>query len=273
MKALRRYNILGIKDDVETVDERIRKRLEYDPKNYQFLVVVGGDGALLDENIKKESLKKPVLRVHYRKKSKKSLGYTADVNMKNLDKAIDDLNKGRYNLEEERLIDCFINKEYSGSAINDVAIEGVRHASNILFKTTIKTNDDYLEYLPTPKCTGAVVSKAYASPAWNLSLDGPIVLDVDLFIINFREAPMKPEHYICSGDDTILLELFDDTIVKIDRLEKTANSGSLMELKKSDKGIKFIRTENTRESLMSKILRHNKFQLEILEGSSNVNGT
>jgi NAD kinase len=277
MDKIRTYNIMGGKDDVKVIDAVVSKYLKRS-ESPDVLFVVGGDGVILDPQIKAEAVKTPVLRVHYRSNSLKSLGFAADVNRANLRKAIADLKNGNYVFETVKLLKCQLKdghiKRELGSALVDLSLEGYARGTNILFKTVIKRPDRRVEKLPTPKCTGVVITGYYGSPAWNLSLNGPVVVDPELqcFLIDVREAPLKPDKFVVSGDDVICIKVFNDCVLKIDRAEHVIKKGQTLIVSTEDKPpyfVRFVKTQNTREPLMDKLLRFNRYQYgKIREGGN-----
>lgn len=267
---LKKYSILGTAEDIKPVLKAMRKyhQLEYDPNSPDFYVVVGGDGTILHRDIKERVYEMPVLRVHYRKNSLKTLGFTADVNLTNLDIALKDIIYGHMDkdffLEEENLLDCLINGRRKDTAINEVGVKPRDVSSAILFKLDAEA-DGNLESLPSPKCSGLVISKKYGSTAWNLSVGGPINLGVDCIHVNMESSPIKQANYILNPNYKLHLQILCDSWVTVDRSMYKADSGSRVKIEKSDKYISFIRTKHTREGLIDKIRRQTTFSLSGIE--------
>jgi NAD kinase len=229
-------------------------------------VVVGGDGSILSDSIKYPIMQNqlPVIKVHFRSDSYKSLGYTIDVNVKNIKMAISDLERGLYLINKNRLLELDLDGT-TYYALNDVAISAKLNRS-ILMKTyleSIKYKDCTL--IPTPKCTGIMVSSAYGSTAWNLAVDGAITLEdnMNLMLLTFRESPLKPDHFVLSDRVSLKLEskvpivaIIDGKFYEIDDYEQG------IAIKLSKKFIPIIRTKNTYETITSKLRRLTSFQFE-----------
>jgi NAD+ kinase len=229
-------------------------------------VVVGGDGCILNDTVKYPILQNqlPIIKVHFRSNSYKSLGYTIDVTLRNINQAISDLKRGQYLITKNRLLELNIDgKTYY--ALNDVAIIAKLNRS-ILMKTFLESHkykDKTL--IPTPKCTGIMVSSAYGSTAWNLAVDGAITLEdnIELMLLTFRESPLKPDHFILSGKVSLNVEskapivaIIDGKFYPIDDFEQKIT------IKLSKKFIPIIRTKNTYETVTSKLQRLTAFQFE-----------
>jgi NAD kinase len=229
-------------------------------------VVVGGDGCILNDSVKYPILQSqlPVIKVHFRSDSFKSLGYTMDVNVGNIKTAISDLENGLYLITKNRLVELNLDGRVY-YALNDVAINA-KLSRSILMKTYLESHkykDNTL--IPTPKCTGLMVSSAYGSTAWNLAVDGAIVLedDVDVMLLTFRESPLKPDHFVLSDRVSLIVEsktplvaIVDGKFYDIDDFEQKIS------VKLSEKIIPTIRTKNTFETITSKLERLTAFQFE-----------
>lgn len=266
--TLSKYEILGKPEDIVPILKIIERypQLKHNPRSPDFYLLVGGDGTILSRDVKKRVYGMPVLRVHYRKSSLKTLGFTADVNITNLDAALTDVLNGDFSLEEEKLLGCIINDRIKDDAINEVAIKPRDVSSTLLVKVDVNA-DGHSEQLPSPKCSGLVISKKYGSTAWNLSVGGPINLGVDCIHVNMESAPIKQANYIVNPNYGLFFEVLCDSWVTVDRAVYKTNRGSKIKVEESDKQITFIRTKNTRESLMDKIRRQTMFNLAGIQKS------
>jgi NAD kinase len=229
-------------------------------------VVVGGDGCILNDSVKYPVLQNqlPVIKIHFRCNSYKSLGYTIDVNFDNIQTAISDLKQGLYVTTKNRLLELdFDNTTYY--ALNDIAISS-QLSRSILMKTYLESHkykDKTL--IPTPKCTGIMVSSSYGSTAWNLAIDGGITLedDIDVMLLSFRESPLKPDHFILSSRVSLSLESKVPIVAIIDgKFHPIDNYEQKVTVQLSKKSIPMIRTKNTYETITSKLERLTAFQFE-----------
>lgn len=229
-------------------------------------VVVGGDGCILNDSVKYPILENqlPVIKVHFRSNSYKSLGYTIDVNVSNLKTAISDLERGLYLITKNRLLELKLDGR-TFYALNDVAISAKLNRS-ILMKTYLESHkfkDNML--IPTPKCTGILVSSAYGSTAWNLAVNGAITLEdnMDLMFLSFRESPLKPDHFVLSNKVSLNVESKGPIFAIIDgKFQEIENYEQRIAIKLSKKIIPTIRTKNTFETITSRLQRLTAFQFE-----------
>jgi len=186
--------------------------------------------------------------------------------MKNIEQAIRDIVAGDYFYETVYLMRYDLTSEdgcskQSGVFLNDISIENRERGRTIIFETEI-VDVGIKEKLPTPKCTGALITSNYGSPAWNLSLNGPIIIgNAQQLLLDIKESPVKPDKYVISGSSKINIKLLCDCTANIDREILNLEKNSTLQIY-IDRNIyiNFIKTIHTRESLMDKLLRYNKYQ-------------
>jgi NAD+ kinase len=264
------YDVLGRPEDVKPVIEIIRKydHFKQDTVSPSFYVLVGGDGTLIYKRNKLKLYKRPnapVLHVHYRSNTDKTQGFAADINLRNIDRALKDIINEQYFIREEKLIDFILNGERKDSAINDVTIQHKKRFATLLFEAVVDKGNEKLpfslEILPSPKPDMLLVCTPYGSTAWNLAIGGPIHIDSDCMGINIVNTPTKHEHYICKMEHVLNVKLFCDAIVGVDGAGSVyrTKEGSEISISQSDRRIKIIRTTYTFENLASKIQRQIEF--------------
>ncbi|MGA3020962.1 MAG: hypothetical protein ABSD68_03370 [Candidatus Micrarchaeales archaeon] len=277
--VLRRYDTLGKESDIEVVSRYLSKASSYfihDQDSPEFHIVVGGDGAILFKDIKKRILDgKPLLHVHYKKGStdlndRKSLGFTADLTPEDLPKALDDIAKGRCFIKKTKLLSCVINSKIKGLAINDISIRPKKPFSTLLFSAMLEIKEtSQKEILPSPKCDLLLVSTRQGSTAWNFSVGGAINIDVENCThMNFVGSPILQSHYVYESKDLLLLNIYTDALVGLDahNLVCRIKKGDRIDISESEKHVSFLRTSSTIESLMQKIRRQNKFNINGITG-------
>lgn len=266
-----KYDLLGEADDIREIEKIIKPYDEFKRDiDADILFAVGGDRIPLEYKDKICEIK--TLRIHFRKNNPKSLGFHADVNLKNLPIALRDIIRGDYFTEESNMIDCYINSKYSGTALNEITVQGIERSSCILSDVEIhykKDNKYKMEKLLAPKCDGVLVCTKYGSTAWNLTLGGPILYSENSLAIDLMTPPIIQAHYVCPIHYRIVIRPEirpeNNAIVTMDIPTKIIGHNDYVEIKKSKKTAEFIRTNNTEEKLTEKLIRQNNHNLEQLK--------
>lgn len=265
------YEILGRPEDIEPVSQVIRKYIQFihKPDSPDFVIVVGGDGTLAYKPNRERTYNSRILRVHYRRDNKNTQGYAADVNLDNLDAALKDIINGDYLLQEEKLIDLFINGEKKDSAITDIFMENNEPPLMLLFYSSINdTKGVPILEVPLSACDTFLASTPYGSTAWNLAIGGPIIVaDPNSMTANFVGTIIKHEHYVTDSKNSVYIKLYSDAIVGVDgrNIIYEVKKGDQIVITGSDKRVHFIRTTNTYESFKEKTRRQVLHSLKPIE--------
>ena len=248
----------GIKDtDLEIV---INKEMEYS-KSFKFplktkkelieysdvIIVLGGDGSLLETARNATETSKPFLGVNFGK-----LGFLADVKENEVLNRIKMIEEGNYYIEERIMLDAFY-KNKKICALNDIVID--KGYSQRVLKVSVDING---KYFTTYTSDGLIISTPTGSTAYNMSANGPIVQPgVSAFTItplSPHALAMRPVVIPDSSEITITAESSDNrmilsgdgqTNISIDSLKKIS-------VKKAKTTAKFIKFE---DSDFYKILR------------------
>ncbi len=131
------------------------------------IVSIGGDGTLLTSSYSGRNYGTPILGINFGK-----LGFLAEYEINNLDKFIDELEKGEYKIEERMTLcgECVNGEEGTLFAINDIVIDKGHWPKMIEMELRI---DD--EYVSTFSADGIIISTPTGSTGYSLSVGGPIV--------------------------------------------------------------------------------------------------
>lgn len=134
-----------------------------------FAVSMGGDGTLLHTAARVAPKGIPIVGINIGR-----LGFLADVNPVEMERAINSIYNGDYSVHNHCLIQMESNpyKSISGSsvALNDIAVLKHDNASMISIHTSING-----EYLMTYQADGLIVTTPTGSTAYSLSNGGPII--------------------------------------------------------------------------------------------------
>ncbi|NLX71294.1 MAG: NAD(+)/NADH kinase [Clostridiales bacterium] len=138
-------------------------------KESDILIVLGGDGTLLNAARQSCSFGIPILGINIGR-----LGFLTEIEISDIDKALDSLVANEYYVEKRMMLKASILKENNEhielTALNEIAIAKASFARIIHLKVFI--NDEFVNYYPAD---GILVSSPTGSTAYSLSAGGPII--------------------------------------------------------------------------------------------------
>jgi NAD+ kinase len=152
------------------------------PKNTDLIVIVGGDGSVIDAS--KHAIKYgiPILGINLGK-----VGYLAEVETDNLD-VLDKLVSGEYEIIEKMLLSVKLGDDsLDRYAVNDVVVSHDGHLGIADFKV-----EDSLGNVVKYRADGVILSTPQGSTAYSLSAGGPILAhDVESILL----TPVSPHSF------------------------------------------------------------------------------
>lgn len=138
------------------------------PVKADVVISLGGDGTILQTAATVGALGKPILGVNLGK-----LGFLAELNLDELRNSIDELFKGKFNLEERAVLEATFDQD-GGSVrifgLNDIVIDKAGSSRMIDLETYVDS-----DYLMTYRGDGIVISTPTGSTGYSLSTGGPII--------------------------------------------------------------------------------------------------
>lgn len=148
-------------------------------KKSELIVVLGGDGTMLRAARYVAGHKVPILGINMG-----SFGYLTEVNLNEVQSALELIIRGDFEIEKRMMLDVSIRHGKTitnvGGVLNDVVIN--RGSLSRMNELELDVNG---KYLTTYKGDGLIVSTPTGSTAYSLSAGGPIVFPgKDLIIIN-----------------------------------------------------------------------------------------
>lgn len=156
------------------------------PDDADLIIVVGGDGSVLDASVDAIAADVPLVGVNLGK-----VGYLSEVEPENLD-VFAGLKDGNYAIEERMLLSVVL-KKVSGSsevtryAVNDVVISHDSYLGIADFKIE-NSRGESVKY----RADGIILSTPAGSTAYSLSAGGPVVShDVDSILV----TPVCPHSF------------------------------------------------------------------------------
>ena len=180
--------------------ESVNPYVEF-PKDADLIIVVGGDGSVLDASVEAITERVPIIGVNLGK-----VGYLSEVEPDNLG-IFARLLSGDYSVEEKMLLSLSINKNGESTgvgrfAVNDVVVSHENHLGITDFKIE-NSRGDSVSY----RADGIIFATPSGSTAYSLSAGGPVVAhNVECILA----TPVCPHSFfnrsiLFSGEDRITL--------------------------------------------------------------------
>ncbi|WP_026487564.1 NAD(+)/NADH kinase [Caldanaerobius polysaccharolyticus] len=225
-----------------------------------FIVVLGGDGTILNVARKASVFEKPILGINMGR-----LGFLAEVELKDMYRSLKMAIEGNYTIDSRMMLECKLMRkgrilqEYH--SLNDVVITRGAFSRVIRLKTYVDG-----EFVNTYSADGLIISSPTGSTAYSLSAGGPIVRpDVPLIIV----TPICPHSLhnrsiIVSADSRIDVDILDsnlDIMLTIDgQIGYKLTKGDVVTINRSKYQSKLIRIEKRPffEVLRSKLSERNQ---------------
>lgn len=247
--GIRRISIVKRKDYPQV--SRIEENFEIRDKG-EICIAIGGDGTFLEAARKFDI---PIL--HIRGGEKESLGFHADVTLKEVDEIIRELQSDTYSIKEYPKLQI-THKSGVTDAVNDaVLFRGNPKSIHCKVYHYEKKGNNALIYPNDIKGDGVIFSRQIGSTAYNFSALGPIIYEVDVIVItpisaNFKFSIISNKDFSVKVTKNIGSLQCDG--VEIDKLSK----GDVFTVNRSKKVVKVIKLKKT-ERFSEKLMRLLKF--------------
>ena len=216
------------------------------------LICVGGDGTILDTLSIVRDTGVPILALNTGR-----LGFLADVQLENLQHALDDIEKGNYSIEQRSLLQLDSSHplfDYN-FALNDFVIHKKETSSMIVVHTYLNG-----EFLNSYWSDGLIISTPTGSTGYSLSCGGPIIFPKsDSFVI----TPIAPHNLnvrpvVVSDDVVISFEIegrASSYLASMDARSQSISGEVNMAIRKSDHKLNLMRLSNIHflDTLRSKL--------------------
>jgi len=211
------------------------------------LFSIGGDGTYI-RNYKDKKFKTPILPI----RTPGSLGYIADIDIEDLDRACEKLADKKFYIEKRTMLDVYKNERKMGTAINDVTITQtptgamwyrVDFYAYPLFDRAIIIGD------------GVTVATPTGSTGYNKSEGGYILKPDSKKIVAtlrhpFSLGPKEKRSKILDNDSTIVFQFYrpERALLIIDNESSSIRSSDYIFIRKSDETFDFVRIRGMEES-------------------------
>ncbi|MBQ7332989.1 MAG: NAD(+)/NADH kinase [Clostridia bacterium] len=225
------------------------------PEAIDLIIVIGGDGSVLDASVYAVEKKIPILGVNLGK-----LGYLAELDVDNVE-MLSRLFTGEYTIEDKMLLE--VSRVSNGKihtserlAVNDIIISHDTFLGIADFRLE-KSDGECVRY----RADGMIFSTPVGSTAYSLSAGGPIVAHG---INSILVTPIAPHSFfnrsiIFSPSDKLKIKNNEDTELKISvdgRFFAAINSGEECVVTSSSKTLKMLSfNQNNNFSTLFKKMR------------------
>lgn len=168
-----------------------------------FLIVLGGDGTLLNAGRKTAQYNVPLLGINLGTK-----GFLTDGDRNDVENSIDKILQNDYKVEKRIMLEAAVINKYSTGesyiALNDVCVS--RGVFSTIVNIRVYVNNEYLD---TYRADGIIVSTPTGSTAYNLSAGGPILKpDTQIFAITpICPHALHARSIVVSADDIVTIEI------------------------------------------------------------------
>ncbi len=172
------------------------------PSNVDIMLVLGGDGTMLQAARDTKKSRIPILGVNLG-----TLGYMTEVEPENLEESLDQLLSEDYELESRMMLNAKIKRNEAtleGWALNDIVIS--RRGSLQIIDLNIYVNGKFLKKY---NADGVIITTPTGSTGYNLSAGGPIVDPKAQLMMITPICPhsLNMRSIILSPEDKIVIEI------------------------------------------------------------------
>lgn len=230
-------NRFSLKKEVATYT-----RESFDPKSFDLMLSVGGDGTMLDATTFIKGSGLPVLGMNTGR-----LGFLSSIDLNHMEEALDQVLSGRFMLDKRRLLKVESDTDLFGEenfALNELTVHKKETQSMITIHTYVNG-----KLLNTYWADGLIIATPTGSTAYSLSCGGPIILPNSG---NFIITPVAPHNLnvrsvLISDESVITLKVegrSNQFLVSLDSRSETIPENVVLNVMKGDFEINLIRLKN-----------------------------
>jgi len=206
-----------------------------------FLLVIGGDGTLLDATTLVEGTDIPIIGLNTGR-----LGFLANITRDEAPMALKSILQGDYTIDERNVLEAQTSSDEiidPNFALNEIAVS--RKGTTSMISVHVYLNGNFLN---TYWADGLLISTPTGSTGYNLSCSGPILLPGSN---NFIITPIAPHNLtvrplVIPNTDTITLKIEareGNYLASLDSRVFTLECETELTIKKSNYRFKLVRTE------------------------------
>lgn len=215
------------------------------PEHTDCVLVLGGDGTLIRAARELRLSDVPMLGINLG-----TLGYLTEVEIHNVEDAIDQLLEGRPFIETRMMLKGTLNHTIEDIALNDIVLS--RTGSLRLIHFNVYVNG---ELLNSYQADGVIVSTPTGSTGYNLSAGGPIVEPTArmLVITPICSHALNTSSIVLSAEDEIILEVGKGRDNQIEHAGISFDGDTIIEVKTGDRIVIQKAKETTKLLKLSKV--------------------
>ena len=223
------------------------------PDDIDYIIVLGGDGTMLQASRDLHHLRKPILGINIG-----TLGFLADCELEDYKTAIDKIISEDYIVDKRMMLSGKIYRDgeliYQNYALNDIVLTRFDSMHVIDFNVIVNR-----ELLNSYSADGAIFSTATGSTAYALSAGGPIVEPYTNMIMYTPICPhsLNTRSIILDQDDEVIVEITDKKMLDESRVV-TFDGESSQHLKVGDK---IVITKHPEQAIFLKITKRSFLQI------------
>mgnify|MGYP003290183460 CR=1 FL=1 len=197
------------------------------PEGTDCVLVLGGDGTLIRAARDMHTYDVPLLGINMG-----TLGYLTEVELQNVEEALDQLFDGDMQVQKRMMLRGIINEEEQHLAFNDIVVTRLGALRVIHFKLYVNG-----ELLNTYHADGMIVSTPTGSTAYNLSAGGPIVEPTASIIVitPICSHALNTSSIVLSAEDEIMIEITPDREGNSQTVGLSFDGENNMEMKTGDR--------------------------------------
>lgn len=169
------------------------------PENIDCALAIGGDGTFIQAARRLFGKDIPLLGIN-----RGTLGYLTEVEVQNVEGAIERLMEGNYTIEERMMLHGSVRGKKEDVALNDIVVSRTNALHVVCLNLYVNG-----EFLNSYKADGIIVSTPTGSTAYNLSAGGPIVEPTaSLMVITpICSHALNTSSIILSDQDEVVIEI------------------------------------------------------------------
>ncbi len=221
-------------DEEHMKEEVVQNQIDY-------VLVVGGDGTLIQASRKLYELEVPLLGINMG-----TLGYLTEVEIQNAEGAIAQIMERNYTVDNRMMLYGSTTEKSRNVALNDIVV--TRGGALRIVNFNLYVNGQFLN---SYNADGIIISTPTGSTAYNLSAGGPIVEpNASLIVVTpICSHALNSSSIVFSDKDEIVIEIGqrregqnDDALISFDGMDTAVlKTGESIRIKKAHQTAKIMK--------------------------------